>query len=81
MSEPIFAQCHICGNQSGYDEQALKGSTHKINGCVVILCCPCEDDMFLKFLKARLSEKRMKDIASKLMSEERDDLLALYEKH
>jgi uncharacterized protein YlaI len=49
----INAQCHICGNVSGYDEQSLMGSTWNINGAVVVLCCPCEDDLLKKIAKGR----------------------------
>ncbi len=43
----VQANCTICGNESGYDEETLEASTYEINGIKVILCCPCEDDLFL----------------------------------
>lgn len=75
----INARCSLCGNTSGYDKESLKGSTWNINGIKHVLCCPCEDDIFRQILKARISRKRMQDIAKDLMSDERDDLLALYD--
>ena len=72
----INANCGVCGNCSGYDEESLKGSTYKINGLDVVLCCPCEDD-----LKKRLNSdeiKRLKEFVKDydhiLMSE---DILTL----
>ena len=78
MGEIINARCHICGNQSSYDEESIKGNTHIINGIKVIICCPCEDDLLRTFLSARISKDRMADIATELMSDEREDLLGLY---
>ena len=77
-NEVITASCDICGSDSNFDEESLKASTHQINGCDVLICCPCEDDLFRTLLKYRISEERMKDIASNLMSDEREDLLELY---
>ena len=37
--ENIYGECKICGNQSGYDEESLKGSTWVINGVEIVLCC------------------------------------------
>lgn len=51
--EDINAECSICGNVSAYDKETLKGSTWIINGCKVVLCCPCEDDLLVKLAKAR----------------------------
>lgn len=51
--EIINASCSICGNESGYDKESLKGSTWNINGIKVILCCPCEDDLLKKIAKGR----------------------------
>ena len=51
--EILYAQCNVCGNTSGYDKQGLKGSTWKINGCEIILCCPCEDELLVKLAKGR----------------------------
>jgi uncharacterized protein YlaI len=47
------ASCSICGNESGYDKESLKGSTIKINGCKIIMCCPCEDELLVKLAKRR----------------------------
>lgn len=52
----IYAKCSLCGNESGYDKQSLKGSTYRVNGYDVILCCPCEDD-----LKRRLNKCQIKN--------------------
>ena len=53
MVKLLQGQCHICGNFSSYDEDSLKASTWTINGAVVILCCPCEDDLLKKIGKTR----------------------------
>ena len=80
MTKTIYANCYICGNESSYDKESLKGSTHKINGVSgIVLCIPCEDSIFNQFLRARLSEKRGREIADLLMSEEGDDIRELYD--
>jgi hypothetical protein len=38
---------------SSYDEDSLKASTWKINGAVVILCCPCEDNLLKTIAQGR----------------------------
>ena len=53
MVKMLQGQCHICGNVSGYDEQGLKGSTWRINGNTIILCCPCEDELLKKLAFGR----------------------------
>jgi uncharacterized protein YlaI len=78
MVKTIYANCSICGNSSGYDKETLKASTWNINGMKVILCCPCEDELFVKILKSRISEKRMKELIETLMSDEQNDILNLY---
>lgn len=45
MEKILYASCAICGNTSGFDKEALKASTYKINGLKIVLCCPCEDDL------------------------------------
>lgn len=77
-NELIFKRCSICRNDSAYDKEALKSSTWKINGVKIILCCPCEDDLFLKLLKAKMSKKRMSELIKPLMSDERDEIIDLY---
>jgi len=74
----INRECYICENVSGYDKKSLKGSTHNINGKYIVLCCPCEDDLFDTFLKARMTKKRMLELTENLMSDERNDILDLY---
>jgi hypothetical protein len=74
----ISATCSICGNESSFDKQTLKGSTWIINGIKIILCCPCEDDLFKKILPTRISKKRMMELTHILMSDERNDILELY---
>ena len=49
----LNANCSICGNNSSYDKESLKGSTWLINGCVIVLCCPCEDDLLKELCKSR----------------------------
>mgnify|MGYP001424685599 CR=1 FL=1 len=49
----IYANCGMCGNKSGYDKQSLKGSTWNINGCSVVLCISCEDELLHKIAKSR----------------------------
>jgi uncharacterized protein YlaI len=49
----LNASCSICGNRSGYDKESLKGSTLRINGTTIVLCCPCEDELLLKLVKRR----------------------------
>jgi hypothetical protein len=49
----IEEECALCGNVSGYDKQSLKANTHNINGCNVVLCCPCEDDLLQKLARGR----------------------------
>jgi uncharacterized protein YlaI len=49
----INAKCQVCGNYSGYDKQSLKASTMNINGCKIVLCCFCEDDLLVKIAKGR----------------------------
>lgn len=59
----LTAECCICENSSSYDKQSLKGSTHIINGIKIVLCCPCEDDLFSVFVKARLNKAMYDRIA------------------
>lgn len=51
MANTIEARCHICGNVSSYDEETINSSTWRINGSVIILCCPCEDDLLKKIAR------------------------------
>ena len=55
--EEINISCDICGNKSEYDEESLKGSTWNINGCEIVLCCPCEDDLRKKLNHRRINKK------------------------
>lgn len=53
MVKTLVHSCTCCGNASSYDKQSLKASTYNINGCDVVLCCPCEDDLLVKLAKGR----------------------------
>lgn len=69
MAKLLQGQCHICGNVSGYDEISLAGSTWKINGASIILCCPCEDDLLKQIalahsLKINFSKETSGEIES-----------------
>ena len=56
----------------------MKASTWIINGCKIVLCIPCEDDLLKKMLESRgLTHKRIRAIADCLMSDEANDLLDL----
>jgi len=44
-NDVITAKCGICGLDSFYDAETLKASTHIINGCSIVICCPCEDSL------------------------------------
>jgi len=77
-SKILFANCGICDGESAYDKETLKASTHNINGTKIVICCPCEDDLFRKFLIARISKKRMKELIEHLMMDEQNDILDLY---
>lgn len=56
-NKTIYANCSICWNKSGYDKESLKGSTIRINGQKVILCCPCEDELLSKLFKRRFKNR------------------------
>jgi len=70
--------CDICGSHFSVDEEFVEKCKWNINGLKVTLCTPCEDDLLKKLLSARISKERMEDIASPLMSDEKEDLLGLY---
>lgn len=74
----VWANCSLCRNESSFDKESLKASTHIINGVKVVLCVPCEDDLLRTLVSHRISKERMEDIAKNLMSEEREDLMSLY---
>lgn len=76
----LYGKCDLCGNISAYSKDAIKGNTWEINGVECIICTPCEDDFFLKILQDRLPRERIKNIVNNLMSEEKEDILGLYEK-
>ena len=44
----IDCNCALCGNSTGCDEETLEGSIVEINGMGVVMCCDCEDEMFIK---------------------------------
>lgn len=50
MSEVVYGTC-ICGNTSSFDKKSLKGSTVKVNGTDIVLCCDCEDELRKKLNK------------------------------
>ena len=50
----MYANCSICGNGSMFDKDSLLGSTIKINGNKIIMCCPCEDELLVKLAKRRM---------------------------
>lgn len=81
MNKIIYANCDVCGNKSGFDKKSLKASTHTINGLDIILCVPCEDDLFLTLLKNRMPEEKMKELTERLMSFEKEEILDLYYDH
>lgn len=74
------AICGICGNSSSYDKQSLKGSTWTINGVKIILCCPCEDDLFDGFVKARLNKAMYDRIAYCLGGDEKEDFIDAFQR-
>ena len=45
--------CALCGNNTGYDEEILKESTININGCDVVMCADCEDELLIKLALRR----------------------------
>jgi len=47
------ATCNLCGNTSNFDKESLKGSTVKINGCKVVMCVHCEDEMLVELCERR----------------------------
>lgn len=77
----IKATCDLCDIDSSYDEESFKASIKKVNGNEILICCPCEDDLFLQLLKARMSKERMEELLNTLMSDERDEILELYYKY
>lgn len=49
----LNASCQSCGNESGFDKKSLRASTYNINGCDIVLCVFCEDDLLVKLAKGR----------------------------
>jgi hypothetical protein len=78
MDETLYESCSICGNVSGYDKKSLKGSTWIINGTTIVLCCPCEDELFFKIGKARaIDTKLMEGALDNLGTDYAEDMVCM----
>jgi len=79
-NETISERCSLCGNVSSFDAKSLKASTVIVNGCKVVMCCGCEDEIFHKLLLRRMPEKRFRELIEVCAIDEKEDLLDLYYK-
>jgi uncharacterized protein YlaI len=79
-NEVISEECSLCGNISSFDKQSLKASTVTVNGCNVVMCCGCEDEMFHKLLVRRMPKKKFEQLIFICAMDEKEDLMDLYYK-
>ncbi len=69
----LSAHCTTCGNESGYDEETLKASTHVINGVEIVLCCFCEDDLLRTLVSSRVTDSTYELVEKEADLYEADD--------
>lgn len=78
VNQVIDKRCNLCLSHVSFSKTALRNSTWKVNGINQVLCHNCEINLFTQLLKARIKKKRMIELTSLLMSDERDEILELY---